>query len=73
MLLALTHPAPIGPAAALRSGEPPLVGRIAEDRLLLDPRTVPPEMDEMVLRAVRAAWQRTTKDEGRKTKEPTDE
>jgi L-seryl-tRNA(Ser) seleniumtransferase len=56
--LALTHPAPDRLAAALRNGEPPLVGRIAEDRFLLDPRTVPPEMDEPVLRAIKAAWQR---------------
>ena len=71
--LALTHPAPDRIAAALRIGDPPLVGRIADARLLLDPRTVPPEMDETVLRAVQAAWERTTKDEGRKTKAPTDE
>ncbi|MCU0839764.1 MAG: hypothetical protein MUE49_13740, partial [Rhodospirillales bacterium] len=60
-------------AAALRSGVLPLVGRIADDRLLLDPRTVAPELDDAVLRAVREAWERTTKDEGRKTTVPTGE
>jgi L-seryl-tRNA(Ser) seleniumtransferase len=65
--LALTHPSLDRLAAALRSGEPPLVGRIAADRLLLDPRTVPPEMDGTVLRVVRAAFQAS--DEGSRTKD----
>ena len=36
-------PGPAGPdvlAAALRAGDPPLVGRIQDGRLLLDPRTL---------------------------------
>ncbi len=53
--LAVTHPAPHALALALRRGAPPIVGRIAEDRLILDPRTVPPEMDEALVRAVAAA------------------
>lgn len=36
-------------AAALRRGEPPVVARIADDRLLLDPRTIFPEEDATVL------------------------
>ncbi len=47
-LLAATH-ATLGPerlAAALRAGSPPVVARVAEDRLVLDLRTVPPESDE---------------------------
>ena len=48
-----------GLAAALRAGEPPVVGRIVEDRLLLDLRTVLPGEEEplveSVLRAERPA------------------
>ncbi len=39
----------------LRGGSPPVVGRIAGDRLLLDLRTVLPEQDELLLGAVIAA------------------
>ena len=39
----------------LRRGDPPVVGRIEEDRVLLDPRTVLPEEDEALLLGVRAA------------------
>ncbi len=56
--LALTHPAPDLLTATLRKGQPPVVGRIAEDRLILDPRTVPPEMDAALVETVVAAWQR---------------
>jgi len=56
--LALSHPAPDRLAAALRQGQPPVVGRIAEARLILDPRTVPPELDAALVAAVEAAWQR---------------
>ena len=42
-------------AAALRRGDPPMVGRIVDGQLLLDLRTVPPGMDEVVLRAVQVA------------------
>lgn len=41
-------------AAALRRGAPPIVGRIAGDRLLIDPRTVLPE-DEVALLPALAA------------------
>jgi L-seryl-tRNA(Ser) seleniumtransferase len=45
----------------LRHGDPPVVARIEEDRVLLDPRTVLPEEDEALLRGVKAAlepaWQ----------------
>jgi len=46
-------------AAALRRGDPPVVGRILEERLLLDLRTVPAEADEVLGRAVLAAWTRS--------------
>ncbi len=38
----------------LRSSEIPVIGRISDDILLLDPRSVLPEEDEIVLRALRA-------------------
>ena len=42
----------------LRQGDPPVVARIEEDRVLLDPRTVLPEEDEALLLGVRAALSR---------------
>ena len=44
-----------GAAARLRRADPPVVARIEEDRVVLDPRTVMPGEDEAVVRAVRAA------------------
>lgn len=41
-------------AARLRAGEPPIVARVEEGRVLLDFRTVFPEQDEMVARALAA-------------------
>jgi L-seryl-tRNA(Ser) seleniumtransferase len=41
-------------AAALRTGSPPVVGRLEAGRCLLDLRTVAPEDDERVVTAVRA-------------------
>jgi L-seryl-tRNA(Ser) seleniumtransferase len=41
-------------ADALRQRSVPIIGRVERDRLLLDPRTVLPEEDEMVLKALRA-------------------
>jgi L-seryl-tRNA(Ser) seleniumtransferase len=45
-------------AAALRDGDPPVVGRIHEGRLLLDPRTVDEADLDALARAVRAALDR---------------
>jgi L-seryl-tRNA(Ser) seleniumtransferase len=42
-------------AAALRAGDPPVVGRIQDGRLLLDPRTLTDEEAGLAARAVRAA------------------
>ena len=42
-------------AGALRTGDPPLVGRIAEGRLLLDVRTLTDEEADQAAAAVRAA------------------
>lgn len=57
--LALSSPAlpgsPEEVTQQLRDGEPPVVARIEEDRVLLDPRTVSPEEEEALLRGVRAA------------------
>lgn len=40
---------------SLRSGDPPVVGYIHEGRLILDLRTVDPQDDELLIRAVRTA------------------
>ena len=40
-------------AEQLRSRETPVIGRISEDALLLDPRTVLPEEDPDILQAFR--------------------
>jgi L-seryl-tRNA(Ser) seleniumtransferase len=40
-------------AAEARNNEPPIVGRIDEDRFLLDLRTIPPEEDAVVSAALR--------------------
>jgi L-seryl-tRNA(Ser) seleniumtransferase len=53
--LALEVPSPNTLAAQLRSADPPLVTRIEDDRLLLDPRTVLPEQDTALIEAVRGA------------------
>lgn len=42
-------------ARRLRQGEPPVVGYLRRGRLVLDLRTVPPEQDATLVRAVRAA------------------
>jgi L-seryl-tRNA(Ser) seleniumtransferase len=46
---------PVAFAAPLRSGRPPVVGRVEDGRCLLDLRTVPPDEDETVVVAVLAA------------------
>ena len=43
---------PSGLAEALRLGEPPVVARIEGERLILDPRTVLPEDEEVLVRRV---------------------
>jgi L-seryl-tRNA(Ser) seleniumtransferase len=42
-------------AETLRSRQPPVVGRISENVLLLDPRSVLPEEDKVVIQALRIA------------------
>ena len=41
-----------GLARRLREASPPVIGRIEDERVLLDPRTVLPEEDEALLRVV---------------------
>jgi L-seryl-tRNA(Ser) seleniumtransferase len=50
---ALALPAEL--AAALRTGDPPVVGHVTDGRLLLDLIAVPEELDASLLRAVRSA------------------
>lgn len=40
----------------LRNGSPSVVGRVEDDRVLLDPRTVLPETDPEFIDAIRSAW-----------------
>jgi L-seryl-tRNA(Ser) seleniumtransferase len=58
--LALAHPSPDALAAALRAGDPPVIARISERQLILDPRTVPTQADDLLLRALVAAWSKAT-------------
>ena len=51
-VLALPAGNPDDLLARLRQADPPVVGRIEADRVVLDPRTVMPGEDEAVVRAV---------------------
>ena len=59
-LVSLAHPALSATqlAAALRAGTPPVVSRTADDRVLIDLRTVPPEQDETLAGLIAAACRR---------------
>ena len=62
-LLALTQSS-AGPdrlAAALRAGEPPVIVRVADDRVLVDLRTVEPADEPALLLALRAAAERAAR------------
>jgi L-seryl-tRNA(Ser) seleniumtransferase len=54
-LVALLAVHPDQLAAALRHADPPVIGRIEDDRLVLDPRTVLPEEEQALLQSVVAA------------------
>jgi L-seryl-tRNA(Ser) seleniumtransferase len=54
-VLALARGDPDALAARLRRCDPPVVARIEEDRVVLDPRTVLPHEDDAVVRGVREA------------------
>ena len=47
-------------AASLRAGDPPVIARIEDERVLLDPRTVLPDEEEPLLRAVASAMKQST-------------
>src|SRR5207249_6014793 len=49
------HLTPDTRVGRLRGGAPPIVARVADDRVVLDPRTILPDELETVSRAVRAA------------------
>lgn len=51
-LLALDTPEPDSLAATLRAWDPPIIGRIAQGRYLLDPRTILPGQEETVIEAL---------------------
>jgi L-seryl-tRNA(Ser) seleniumtransferase len=51
--LALQVPSPDSLAARLRAADPPVVARIEDERLLLDPRTVLPEQDAALVKVLR--------------------
>jgi len=49
---------PLGPdglALRLRLGDTPVVARVAGDRVVLDPRTIPQESFQLVARAIEQA------------------
>jgi L-seryl-tRNA(Ser) seleniumtransferase len=57
-VLVEVDPAPAGAAAVLarlRAGDPPVVARAERGRVVVDLRTVPPEQDPLVARALAAA------------------
>ncbi len=40
----------------LRNGSPSVIGRVEDDRVLLDPRTVLPETDQDLINAIQSGW-----------------
>ena len=55
-IAASRHPGGVeGLAASLRTGTPPVMARIEDDRVVLDPRTVLPDQDEALVARVRQA------------------
>jgi L-seryl-tRNA(Ser) seleniumtransferase len=51
-MLGIDCDAPDQLTARLRRADPPAIARIADGRVLLDPRTVLPEQDEPLLKAL---------------------
>jgi L-seryl-tRNA(Ser) seleniumtransferase len=54
-LLALELPSPARMLMRLRQQQPPVIARVQDDRLLLDPRTVLPEQEEALVNGLKAA------------------
>jgi L-seryl-tRNA(Ser) seleniumtransferase len=48
-------------AKALRTSNPPVIARIDQDRLMLDPRTVLPEQDSVIVEKIKAVWSKNEK------------
>jgi L-seryl-tRNA(Ser) seleniumtransferase len=55
-LVAVSHTVPDALAAALRAHQPPVIARIGDGRLLLDPRTVLAGQEEELIRGVIGNW-----------------
>jgi L-seryl-tRNA(Ser) seleniumtransferase len=55
VLVTVTHPRvkPDALARALRAAEPPVIARVSEGRLLLDPRTIAPAEEAELVEAFR--------------------
>ncbi|UCC50979.1 MAG: L-seryl-tRNA(Sec) selenium transferase, partial [Anaerolineaceae bacterium] len=51
-LVAITNENAESVAARLRQASPPVIGRIQEDRLLLDPRTILPHQGDAMMRSL---------------------
>lgn len=51
-LVALNVPSPDALAERLRRGDPPVITRIEDDRLVLDPRTVLPGQEKVLLATI---------------------
>jgi L-seryl-tRNA(Ser) seleniumtransferase len=60
-LLALDPPSADAFLSTLRNAHPPIIARIEDDRVLLDPRTVFPEQEAALLRTLAEAWIATQK------------
>jgi len=56
-LVAISIASPDQASARLRAGDPPVIARIEDDRLCLDPRTVLPEQEAALLAALSALTQ----------------
>ena len=54
-LLSLPDKSPDGLLKRLRQSKPPVIARILDDQVVLDPRTVMPEQEEMMLSILRSA------------------
>jgi L-seryl-tRNA(Ser) seleniumtransferase len=54
-LVAIRYPVPDTLVARLRGGEPPVIARIADHRVVLDPRTILPDQVTATVRAVAAS------------------
>ncbi|MGQ9555364.1 MAG: L-seryl-tRNA(Sec) selenium transferase [Anaerolineae bacterium] len=54
-VLALAGVSPQALVAALRAGNPPVIARVEDEAVVLDPRTVMPDQDEALLAVVRSA------------------